>query len=105
MAQFVLYKNQDDQTKQAYPYFIDVQNPLFSDLNSRVVIPFASAEAVKKIEVERLCPLISIRGKKYALLTHQVTSVPVNLLKVEEFSLEELRYQILDAIDMLVTGI
>ena len=105
MAQFTLYKNRSKRSKHAYPYFVDVQNALFSDLNSRLVIPLANHESLNKIEVERLCPVISIHGKNHILLTHQMTSVPVSILSQEEMLLEDYRYEILDAIDMLVTGI
>ena len=105
MAQFSLYKNQDKRSKDSYPYFVDVQNALFSDLNSRIVIPFAKHESLNKIDVERLCPVIPIRDKNFVLLTHQMTSVPVSILSKEEMSLESYRYEILDAIDMLITGI
>ena len=105
MTRFTLYKNQDKQSRNSYPYFVDVQNSLFSDLNSRLVIPFAKHESLNKTEVERLCPVISIDGNDHVLLTHQMTSVPVSILTQEEMSLEDHRYEILDAIDMLITGI
>jgi toxin CcdB len=105
MTRFTLYKNQDKQSRNSYPYFVDVQNSLFSDLNSRLVIPFTRHESLNKTEVERLCPVISIDGNDHVLLTHQMTSVPVSILTQEEMSLEDHRYQILDAIDMLITGI
>jgi len=105
VAQFSLYKNQDRHSKNTYPYFVDVQNALFSDLNSRLVIPLASHEAIYEIDVEKLCPVIPIHGKNYILLTHQMTSVPVSILSKQELLLEDYRYQILDAIDMLITGI
>jgi len=105
MTQFTLYKNQDKQSRNSYPYFVDVQNSLFSDLNSRLVIPFAKHESLNKTEVERLCPVISIDGNDHVLLTHQMASVPVSILTQEEMSLEDHRYEILDAIDMLITGI
>jgi toxin CcdB len=105
MTQFTLYKNQDKQSRNSYPYFVDVQNSLFSDLSSRLVIPFAKHESLNKTEVERLCPVISIDGNDHVLLTHQMTSVPVSILTQEEMSLEDHRYEILDAIDMLITGI
>lgn len=105
MVQFSLYKNRDKRSKDSYPYFMDVQNALFSDLNSRMVIPFASHESLNKTDVERLCPVIPISKKNFVLLTHQMTSVPVSILSKEEMSLEDYRYEILDAIDMLITGI
>ena len=105
MTQFSLYKNQDKRSKGSYPYFVDVQNDLFSDLNSRTVIPFARHESLNKTDVERLCPVVPIRNRNFVLLTHQMTSVPVSILSKEEMTLENYRYEILDAIDMLITGI
>ena len=105
MPQFFLYKNQDKRTKGSYPYFVDVQNSLLSDLNTRLVIPFAKPSSLNNTEVERLCPLIPINGNNYVLLSHQLTSVPISALSKEEVSIESFRYEILDAIDMLITGI
>ena len=105
MPQFSVYKNQDKRSKDAYPYFVDVQNSLLSDLNTRLVIPFAKPSSLHNTEVERLCPVISINGSDYVLLSHQLTSVPISVLSKEEISIESFRYEILDAIDMLITGI
>ncbi len=105
MPQFSVYKNQDKRSRNAYPYFVDVQNSLLSDLNTRLVIPFAKPSSLNNIEAERLCPVIPINGSDYVLLSHQLTSVPVSVLSKEEDSIESYRYEILDAIDMLITGI
>jgi len=105
MPQFSVYKNQDKRSRDAYPYFVDVQNLLLSDLNTRLVIPFAKPSSLNNAEVERLCPLIPINGSNYVLLSHQLTSVPIAALIKEEVSIESFRYEILDAIDMLITGI
>ncbi|TAN67806.1 MAG: hypothetical protein EPN17_10565 [Methylobacter sp.] len=37
MAQFMVYENQNQDSKQVYPYFVDVQNNLLETLNSRLV--------------------------------------------------------------------
>ena len=105
MPQFSAYKNQDKRSRSVYPYFVDVQNSLLSDLNTRLVIPFAKPSSLNNTEVERLCPLIPINGNNYVLLSHQLTSVPISALSKEEVSIESFRYEILDAIDMLITGI
>jgi toxin CcdB len=42
MPQFTLYKNENKNSKKAYPYFIDVQSDLLVDLNSRLVIPLSA---------------------------------------------------------------
>lgn len=105
MAQFTLYKNADRSSNKTYPYFVDVQNALLSDLNSRLVIPLSSHEILRKTDAERLCPVIHLDDGDFVLLTHQMTSVPNSILKTEVTSLENFRYEILAAIDMLVSGI
>ena len=105
MSQFMLYKNEDDTTNNAYPYFVDIQNTLLNDLNSRLVIPLSHYSSSERTDVQKLCPLIDIENNQFVLLTHQMTSVPRSLLKTEVISIEHYRYQILDALDMLVSGI
>lgn len=105
MSQFSLYKNNDKKSKKTYPYFIDVQNNLLSELNSRLVIPLTQTKEVDDKVAKKLCPIITVEGKEYILVTNQMTTVPRSILKSEIESLEQYRYQIIDAIDMLITGI
>ncbi|KAF3984508.1 MAG: plasmid maintenance protein CcdB [Methylococcales symbiont of Hymedesmia sp. n. MRB-2018] len=105
MQQFTLYKNENKNSKKAYPYFIDVQNDLLSDLNSRIVIPLSAQEALNNLNAKKLCPSIEIDECIFVLLTHQMTSVPCSALKNKVTSLEHYRYDILAAIDLLLTGI
>ncbi len=105
MAQFSLYKNEDSASNDTYPYFIDIQNPLLSDLNSRLVIPLSSYGTLNNTDAKRLCPVIHLDEGDFVLLTHQMTSVPSSILKSEVTSLDNFRYEILGAIDMLISGI
>jgi len=105
MCQFMLYKNEDSTTNKAYPFFVDIQHSLLSDLNSRLVIPLSHYSTLEKTDVKKLCPVIEIEEDRFVLLTHQMTSVPRSILKTEVTSIEHHRYQILDALDMLVSGI
>lgn len=105
MSQFILYRNEDGSSNETYPFFIDVQNALLDDLNSRLVIPLSPHSALNKTDVKRLCPVIHLDEGDFVLLTHQMTSVPKSLLTTEITSLENSRYEILAAIDMLISGI
>jgi toxin CcdB len=105
MNQYYLYKNENKSSKKIYPFFVDVQSDLLDGLNSRVVIPLSLDKATDKTNAKNLCPIFDIEGKKYILLTHQMTSVPVSLLKKNSGSLEKYRYEIIGAIDILLTGI
>jgi len=103
--QFAIYINSDKDTRKTYPYFIDVQNCLLDSLNSRVVIPLTPIENTKNNYPTNLCPIIRINNKEYALLTHQMTSVPISILKKTIGSAESSRNEIVSAIDFVVTGI
>ena len=103
--QFDVYENTDKDTKKVYPYFIDIQTNLLDSLNSRAVIPLTPVKNVSKEYPKNLCPTISIDNKDFALLTHQITSVPISLLKRKTISAKEHRTDIISAIDFLATGI
>jgi toxin CcdB len=105
MNRFTLYRNEDGSSKKTYPYFIDVQDSLPDDLNSRLVIPLSPHRALDNTEAKKLCPVIPIGGENFALLTHQITPIPKSILKTKVTSLESLRYGSLDAIDMPILSV
>lgn len=105
MSQFTLYKNENKNSKKIYPYLVDVQNDFLDELNSRIVIPLSPHTILNKTNAKKLCPIIDVNNEQFVLLTHQMTSMPKSMLKKKIASLENLRYEILGAIDFLVTGI
>jgi toxin CcdB len=105
MSQFTVYLNEDDSSNDTYPYFIDIQNALLNDLNSRLVIPLSKHSSLKNISAKKLCPVIHVNNDKFVLITNQMTSVPRSILKTEVISLESSRSEIIDAIDFLISGI
>jgi len=105
MSQFTVYLNDDDSSNDTYPYFIDIQNSLLDDLNSRLVIPLSKQSLLNNISAKKLCPVLPINNDSLVLLTHQMTTVPKSILKTKVISLESHRYEITDAIDFLISGI
>ena len=105
MSQFTLYKNSDKSTNKTYPYFLDVQSDLMSVLNSRLVIPLTPVKSLDESAPEKLCPVIKLDKGEFALLTHQLTSVPVKMLKTPITNLDIFRDEVIAAIDFLITGI
>lgn len=105
MDQFDLYINPDNDTNKTYPYFVDIQNGVLDSLNSRVVIPLTPAGKSGKNYPDNLCPIVKIKNKNFAVLTHQLTSLSLSSLKQKECSLAASRDDIVAAIDFLVTGI
>lgn len=105
MSQFTLYQNSDRSTKKTYPYFLDVQSDLVSNLNSRLVIPLTPEKQLESSAPEKLCPIIQLDDGKFALLTHQLTSAPTTILKKPIDNIDTFRDEIIGAIDFLITGI
>ena len=105
MSQFSVYENRDKATKKTYPYFLNVQNDLLAELNSRVVIPFSTPGAIKHRDAKKLCPTIQIQNKVFVLLTHQITTVPESLLSSKVDQVDTFRTEIISALDLLFTGI
>ena len=105
MGQFALYENQNENSKDIYPYFVDVQNDLLDSLNSRVVIPLTPYKYLDDSNVSNLCPKIDLNNENFVLQTHQMTSIPCSELSSPITSIEYLRQEIVSAIDFLITGI
>ena len=80
MSQFVVYKNTNINTSNAYPYFIDLQCDFLSGLNSRLVAPLTPANLLENKAPSHLCPIIKLEHEDFVVLTHQMASVPSKLL-------------------------
>ncbi|MBU0655871.1 MAG: CcdB family protein [Gammaproteobacteria bacterium] len=104
MRQFDVYANPNPATRKAYPYIVDVQHPVLDGLATRIVIPLGRPEAFHNESMKTLSPVIEYQGEKLVLLTPQIASIPVRLLKNPVGSLSHLREEIIAAIDFAVTG-
>jgi len=103
MSQFSVYSNPNKDTAGAYPYLVDIQNQLLENLSTRIVIPLASSPVDDAIA--NLCPVIRIKNRRCVLLTQQIACVPAAVLKAPVCSIEDQRYEILNALDFAITGI
>jgi len=105
MAQFDVFKNPSKNSKDYYPYVVDVQNNYINELDTRIVIPLGKAsyfehEIMTKLEVK-----VAYEDEELILMTPQISSVPKNVLKEAIGSLEHLQQDIIDALDFAITGI
>lgn len=78
MAQFDVYPNTSKISKAHYPYLVDIQSNLLSDLATRVVLPLGRRSAFGGEAMQGLAPEISFADQKLLLLTPQISSVPEN---------------------------
>ena len=105
MSQFILYKNLDNHTSKAYPYFVDVQSELLSTLNTRLVIPLTPLYLLDQKAPSHLCPTIHIEQGDFVVLTQQMASIPAKILVEPVTDLSPYRDEIIAAIDFMITGI
>lgn len=103
MKQFSVYANPNLDTVDTFPYLVDVQNKLLKNLSTRIVIPLTSRSSEDVIT--NLCPIITINNRPCVLLTQQIACVPASILQTFVCSIEDQRYEILNALDFAITGI
>lgn len=105
MAQFDVYPNPSQQSRNLYPYLVDIQQPLLESLATRIVIPLAYAESFKQHAIKNLTPEIQFNDQKLLLMVPQLASMPSKLLKNPIGTLAHFRHEIIAALDFAVTGI
>ncbi len=105
MNNFTLYHNRNHNTKKIYPYVLNIQTSLLSDLSTRLVIPLSLMENFENRIIKNLNPIIKIKAKEYLVLTQQMASIPLSAIGDELLDVKIDRNEILAAIDFIVTGI
>ena len=98
MATFDYFKKMN-----ARGYWLDIQSELLDNLETRVVIPLEPIDGGLGL-VPRLNPVFTISGKPHALLTDLIGSILVRDLSKRAGSLADRRYEVLNALDFLVSG-
>ncbi|HDZ46975.1 hypothetical protein LCGC14_0155360 [marine sediment metagenome] len=105
MAQFDVYPNPSKTSTTHYPYLVDIQNSLLTDLATRIVIPLGNRTAFGSKAMQGLTPEITFNGQELLLLTPQISSIPEKHLKTPVGTLSHFRSQIVGALALAVTGI
>jgi len=105
MAQFDVYKNKNPKSKSAYPYLVDVQSGLLSELRTRVVVPAAKLTDLRKKPIKHLTPVVDIEGSKHLLLIPQLAGISIDELGRAIGEVRSYRPEIVAAIDFLVVGV
>lgn len=105
MPQFTVYRNKNSQTLSAVPFLLDVQNDLFSSLETRVVVPLSRVSTMKGRALGTLMPVLEIEGERFVLLTPQMAGISKSELGAPVTQVEHRRFEIIAAIDFLLTGI
>lgn len=100
MAQFDVYENVNEKTREKIPFLLDIQNDILKDLSTRVVIPM-----IKDIPSARILnPRFTINDIEVVLSTSELASISLNNIGEKVCSLEKSREEIIGAVDFLITG-
>ena len=105
MRQFDVYANPSKATRKAYPFIVDIQSNVISEIATRIVLPLGRKAHFRNEEMKGLTPTITYEGEDFLLLTPQIASMPAKTLKDPIGSLSHLRDEIIAALDFAITGI
>lgn len=104
MAQFDVYRNLNDATRNAIPYLLDVQAELLDRLATRVVVPLVLAEEMG-LAARQLNPQFKVESVSVVMSTAELAGVSSRSLGDKVASLANKRTEIIAALDLLFTGI
>lgn len=105
MRQFDVYANPSKATRKAYPFIVDIQSNIISDIATRIVVPLGRKADFKNEELKGLTSAVTYEGEDLLLLIPQVASIPTTALKDPVGSLSHLRDKIIAALDFAITGL
>ncbi len=105
MSQFTVCRNKNPETRSAIPFLLDIQNDLLDDLETRVVIPLCPLSAMRGKTLRTLMPVIEVEGEPFILLTPQMAGIFKSELGNPVTQVDQHRFEIIAAVDFLLTGI
>lgn len=101
--QFDITENLDRASRTAYPYLVILQHGQAESAATIVAAPVALPPP--NAIASRLHPQIEVNGRRYAIFVAQLAAIPKRQVGPVIGNLENERYAIIAALDMLFTGI
>lgn len=103
MARFDVYANPDRTDRKWIPFVLDIQNDHLEGLETRVVVPLWTQEALP-LKVRGLNPELLVDGRKVIMDTASLGAIPTAELRRPLDNLAARRLEIQDALDTLFGG-
>jgi CcdB protein. len=104
MAQFSVHINTNTETKDNYPFLVDMQNQILDTLETRLVVPLILASKYKKKVIKELMPIVEISKKEYVVMVPLMASIHKSNLGQIISDVGSKRQEIIYALDFLITG-
>ncbi len=105
MPQFSAYKNPNRATQKNYPFLLDIQSNLLSDLRTTVVIPLMPKRLAESHAMSRLNPVIKINNDSFILMTQNIAGIDRDNLGEKVCELNQYRSEVVAAVDFVLAGI
>lgn len=103
MARFDVYANPDAGERVVIPFFLDVQNDYIKGLQTRVVVPLWTSDALVT-KIADLNPEFEVGGMRVVMDTLALGAVPAVALKQLVGNLTSQQSPIQNALDTLFGG-
>lgn len=104
MAQFDLYRNPNPAARKHAPYLLNLQSDHLEHIATRLCAPVKSAKISSK-PIVGLMPEIEIEGELFFVYMQEIAAVPASVLGLRAASAARYRFQLIAAVDLLVSGI
>ncbi len=105
MTQFAVFKNPNPASRKLYPYILDIQSDLLSELKTTIVIPLCPSHIAATISISRLNPLLEMKGEAFMAITQNIAGIDRSNLGTRVCDLTRYREEIIAAIDFALSGI
>ncbi len=104
MAQYSVHENRNSRTNAAIPFLLDVQSEVLSVLSTRVVVPLYRPETADVHSLSRLTPMVQFQGQPLVVMVPELAGISLRELGPVVGDLAASRGEVLQAIDLLLTG-
>jgi toxin CcdB len=104
MAAYSVFQNPHPRTNATVPFLLDVQSELLSGLGTRVVVPLYRPAAADVQAISRLTPVVQFQGQTLVAMVPELAGIARRELGPVAGDLASARTEILQAMDLLLTG-
>ena len=104
MAAYSVFQNPNPRTHAAIPFLLDVQSDVLAVLCTRVVVPLYRPEATGVQALSRLTPMVQFQGQPLVAMVPELAGIARRELGPIAGDLAQARAEVLQAIDLLLTG-
>jgi toxin CcdB len=103
-AQWDVYRNPNERSREELPYVVDAQSGLLTGLPRGFVVPLAAVSGAAGLP-RRMSPRFQIEGRSMVLVPHNAGSLPARSLRRPVPSLRAQSHLIIDALDAVLSGV